>query len=295
MSKFDDESIWKNFLAWLPSAPPVAGPGILVAAYREQLIAGGLSPVDADLHDGVIQRAMRTHADGWQTMFNNIYANANGKGFTYAPCELLVGAIDGRTPGRALDVGMGQGRNAVFLATKGWDVTGFDVSDGGLAMARQSAAQAGVKLNAVHSTEQAFDYGSEAWDLIVLTYEPFAVTQSGYADRLHGALKAGGAVAWMQQVVPHTFGAGMHVAGYHAIDDQLAQFLMIGIEQLMVDDLGQDSFFARQAAKLVELSQRQHRRLFDQYMLAGGKRGLGSRKVAVIWRGDAHHVDRRSQ
>ena len=32
-------------------------------------------------------------------------------------------------PGTALDVGMGQGRNALFLARQGWDVTGFDVCD----------------------------------------------------------------------------------------------------------------------------------------------------------------------
>jgi 2-polyprenyl-3-methyl-5-hydroxy-6-metoxy-1,4-benzoquinol methylase len=39
--------------------------------------------------------------------------------------------VEARKPGRALDIGMGQGRNSVFLALKGWDVTGFDISDEG--------------------------------------------------------------------------------------------------------------------------------------------------------------------
>ncbi len=64
-------------------------------------------------------------------MFNNIYSNAPG--FSTNANALLVSAVTGRKPGRALDVGMGQGRNAVFLAVEGWNVTGFDISDVGLA------------------------------------------------------------------------------------------------------------------------------------------------------------------
>jgi 2-polyprenyl-3-methyl-5-hydroxy-6-metoxy-1,4-benzoquinol methylase len=38
---------------------------------------------------------------------------------------------------KKLDMGMGQGRKSVFLAMKGWEVTGFDISDEGLAVARK--------------------------------------------------------------------------------------------------------------------------------------------------------------
>jgi 2-polyprenyl-3-methyl-5-hydroxy-6-metoxy-1,4-benzoquinol methylase len=50
--------------------------------------------------------------------------------FNHQPSRLLVDAIQGRTPGRALDLGMGEGRNAIFLAQQGWQVTGVDLSDG---------------------------------------------------------------------------------------------------------------------------------------------------------------------
>ncbi len=58
---------------------------------------------------------------------------------------LGIGAntVEGRNPGRALDIGMGQGRNAVYLATQGWDVTGFDPSSEGVRIARSNAEKAG--------------------------------------------------------------------------------------------------------------------------------------------------------
>jgi methylase of polypeptide subunit release factors len=52
-----------------------------------------------------------------------------------------VSAVKDVKPGKALVVGMGQGRNAVFLATKGWDFTGFDIAEGGLKAAHENAAK----------------------------------------------------------------------------------------------------------------------------------------------------------
>ena len=81
--------------------------------------------------------------------------------------------MNSANPGGRSTSGLGQGRNSVFLALKGWDVTGFDASDEGIAIAQRNAARAGVKINALRETEAAFDYGADQWDLIVFTYEPF--------------------------------------------------------------------------------------------------------------------------
>jgi len=54
------------------------------------------------------------------------------------------GIVDGTgalPPGRALDVGCGTGRDAVYLATRGWQVTAVDISATAIARARQRAAQ----------------------------------------------------------------------------------------------------------------------------------------------------------
>jgi SAM-dependent methyltransferase len=188
-----DEAIWQQFLQWLPSAPPVANPGVLLQQYRARIQSTGASLEEANRQTDVIQRAMRERTDGWRIMFNNIYAN-DKPGFTVQPNALLISTVEGRKPGRALDVGMGQGRNAVFLALKGWDVTGFDVSDEGIAIARKNAERAGVKLNAVVESDEKFDYGTERWDLIVFMYEPFPITSARYVERLRRSMKAGAQV-----------------------------------------------------------------------------------------------------
>ena len=59
----------------------------------------------------------------------------------HRPTALLVSATKGRRPGKALDIGMGQGRNSIFLAQQGWKVTGFDPSDEGIHQAEERAAE----------------------------------------------------------------------------------------------------------------------------------------------------------
>jgi SAM-dependent methyltransferase len=188
-----NETIWQQFLQWLPSAPPLDNPGPLLNQYRSRLIAAGASAAEADRQMEVVRRTMRETPDGWRIIFNNIYKSAT-PGFSTQPNALLVSTVEDRKPGRALDVGMGQGRNSVFLALKGWDVTGFDISEEGLAIARKNAERAGVKLNAIHETDEAFDYGSDQWDMIVFMYEPFPVTSAAYVERLRKSMKSGGLI-----------------------------------------------------------------------------------------------------
>jgi SAM-dependent methyltransferase len=183
-----DEAIWKNFMEWLNKAPPVDGPRILVELYYKDLIASGASEAEATREIAVVRQMHRQRSDGWRVMFNNIYKTTN-PGFATQPNALLVSTVEGRKTGRALDVGMGQGRNSVFLALKGWDVTGFDMSDEGIATARKNAESAGVKLNAIRETEDAFDYGTGQWDLIVFMYEPFPVTSAAYVERLRQSMR----------------------------------------------------------------------------------------------------------
>lgn len=92
--------------------------------------------------------------------------------FNTAPNAFLVDVAKGLTPGAALDVGMGQGRNAVHLAKHGWTVTGFDVSQVGVEQARQAAQAAGVTITALQQSTREFEWGTDRWDLIVLTYFP---------------------------------------------------------------------------------------------------------------------------
>ena len=88
---------------------------------------------------------------------NKLYASPRQTRFTLEPNAFLALTAKGLKPGRALDIAMGQGRNAVYLATLGWDVTGYDIADEVLRIANENAAKSGVRIHTVHA---AFEEGS---------------------------------------------------------------------------------------------------------------------------------------
>jgi len=58
----------------------------------------------------------------------------------------------------------------VFLATKGWKVTGVDILDEGIRVAKEAAAKARVKLTTVQADVDTYDLGKDKWDLVTLIY-----------------------------------------------------------------------------------------------------------------------------
>ncbi|WP_343572934.1 methyltransferase domain-containing protein [Mycobacterium sp.] len=61
-----------------------------------------------------------------------------------APNMFVADELSTLEPGRALDVACGEGRNAIWLASRGWQVVGVDFSEQGLKRAGQLAGRAGV-------------------------------------------------------------------------------------------------------------------------------------------------------
>jgi SAM-dependent methyltransferase len=116
---------------------------------------------------GVSQQ--RPPEDDTKSYWNKVYS-ADQPIFLQQPTALLVDAVKDRRPGKALDIGMGQGRNAIFLARQGWDVTGFDPSDEGVRQAQAQARKLGVPMRALVAREEEFDLGTAQWDLIAMTY-----------------------------------------------------------------------------------------------------------------------------
>jgi SAM-dependent methyltransferase len=122
--------------------------------------------------------------------YNSTYRGEDGEVFSRKPNAFLVEMTQHRKPGRALDVGMGQGRNSIYLAQQGWDVTGFDPADEGVRQAKAEADRLGLKIHTKIGTFEQFDFGESRWDLIVLTYE----ATKEIAPKVERALKPGGAV-----------------------------------------------------------------------------------------------------
>lgn len=123
-----------------------------------------------------------------QDVWNRVYANSKSSKFAYS--DFLAEIIKGRKPGKALDIGIGEGRNSLFLAAQGWDVTGFDISEIGVRQARERAQLAGLKLEALVEDVDRFDYGNERWDLVAGMYEHEMVTRN--AGKILVSLKRGG-------------------------------------------------------------------------------------------------------
>jgi len=188
-----DDAVWQAYLTWLRVAPPANGPLELLQGFQKASVAKGTPPAEAERQLNTVLRLMRDRNDAWPLMFDKLYASATPN-FSTRPNALLIAAVEGRPSGRALDVGMGQGRNAVALAAKGWTVTGFDVSAEGLAVARSQAARAGVNLTAVQQDDQHFDYGTAQWDLIAVIYGPGSIADPAFVARLDRSLKPGGLV-----------------------------------------------------------------------------------------------------
>lgn len=93
------------------------------------------------------------------------------QGAPSAPSSFLTG-LDALLPrsGRALDVGGGAGRNALWLARRGLAVTLADVSEVALEQAARAAREGGLPLATVQVDLEAAPMPDGPWDLIVCTY-----------------------------------------------------------------------------------------------------------------------------
>jgi SAM-dependent methyltransferase len=90
--------------------------------------------------------------------------------FGVEPNRFLVAEAADLPPGRALDLACGAGRNAVWLAERGWTVTGADFSDVALANARALAAERGVDVEWVQADLRHWEPPARAFDLVAVLY-----------------------------------------------------------------------------------------------------------------------------
>ena len=109
------------------------------------------------------------------------------------PNGALVTEVAGLTPGRVLDVGCGEGADAVWLASGGWDVTGLEVSGLALERAAGHARDAGVAVRWVHAGLAEAALPPASFDLVSAQYPALLRTPDGAAERaLLAAVAPGG-------------------------------------------------------------------------------------------------------
>ena len=180
-----DQRAYERFRFWETMLPPdQQRDANLLTHYREYLKTRGFSDSDADGQIKLVQgQGSRAEVERW-----NRILTAENPTFNVKPNEFLMEMAKARKPGTALDVGMGQGRNTIWLAQQGWDVTGFDPAEKAVALAQETARKLGVHFTAEVKRMEDFDFGERRWDMIVLSY----VGGRAMTDVLQRALRPGG-------------------------------------------------------------------------------------------------------
>jgi SAM-dependent methyltransferase len=114
--------------------------------------------------------------------------------FSGRPNGALLTEVSGLEPGRALDVGCGEGADAVWLATRGWNVTALDVSQVALERAALRAKEAAVRVEWVHSGLVDAPLPPAGFDLVSAQYPALLRTPDHDAERTLVAAVAPGGV-----------------------------------------------------------------------------------------------------
>jgi SAM-dependent methyltransferase len=148
------------------------------------LVAGQVDPEVAE----------RFSADFWNERYSSQTKLWSGN-----PNKYLVSEVSGLSPGAALDVGCGEGADAIWLAQQGWQVTGVDISTVALDRARAHAAGAGPEMAGRIGWQQAdiFAWAPEAdrYDLVSAQYmHPPSAVRERLFPALGSAVRPGGSL-----------------------------------------------------------------------------------------------------
>ena len=121
------------------------------------------------------------------------YSEGDGAMWSGRPNGRLVAEVADLTPGRALDVGCGEGADAIWLARCGWTVTAIDISDVAVARAREAAERAGVAVEWVCGDALQAPFPARSFDLLSMQYPalPKAAGEAAVRTLLDAVAPAG--------------------------------------------------------------------------------------------------------
>jgi thioredoxin reductase len=121
------------------------------------------------------------------------------------PNGSLVHEVDGLAPGRALDIGAGEGGDAIWLAEQGWAVTASDVSQRALERVAAGARQRGVEVACLHADANAHDpFPPASFDLASAQYASIPRTPDRRGiDNILAAVAPGGTLLVVSHDLRH--------------------------------------------------------------------------------------------
>ena len=149
--------------------------------------------------------------------------SSNDYAYGKLPNDFLQANVQALPMGHILSIAEGEGRNAVFLAQQGYNVTAVDGSQVGLSKAQQLAAEKGVSIDTICADLNDFDLGVDQWDGIICIFCPLPSSlRRPLFERIAKALKPGGVFlieAYRPEQVQHGTGGGKSVDTMTTEDD----------------------------------------------------------------------------
>ena len=133
------------------------------------------------------------------------YSERDGAMWSGRPNGRLVAEVAALTPGRVLDVGCGEGGDAIWLAQRGWTVTAIDISDVAVSRAREAAQLNGAAVEWVCGDALQVPFSARSFDLVSMQYPALP--------------KAAGEAA-VRTLLDTVRPGGLLLAVYHDLDDE---------------------------------------------------------------------------
>ena len=177
-----------------------------------------------DRHQGGEKRSgSAAQAAEWDTR----YSERDGAKWSGRPNRRLQAEVASLTPGRALDVGSGEGADAIWLARSGWTVTAIEISEVAVIRAREAAERAGAVVEWVCGDALRTAFPARSFDLVSMQYPALP--------------KAAGEAA-VRKLLDTVRPGGLLLAVYHDLSDEHRERMKShGVDPadyVDVDDLG---------------------------------------------------------
>lgn len=141
--------------------------------------------------------------------------SAEGYAYGTSPNKFLEANVSHIPMGKVLSLAEGEGRNAVFLAKKGYSVTAVDASLVGLNKARKLAEENRVVIDLIHADLADYDLGEDKWEGIVSIFCPLPSSlRKQLYKRVEAGLKRNGVFlleAYTPDQIKHGTGGGNSV------------------------------------------------------------------------------------
>jgi SAM-dependent methyltransferase len=144
-------------------------------------------------------------AAGQAAEWDSRYGERDGAMWSGRPNGRLVAEVAALTPGRALDVGCGEGGDAIWLAKRSWVVTAIDISEVAICRAREASHRAGAPVEWICGDALQTPFPAHSFDLVSMQYPALP--------------KAAGEAA-VRTLLDTVRRGGLLLAVYHDLDDE---------------------------------------------------------------------------